>query len=325
MKLPTFRQFRGIVIVVNTLLPILLALSLIWMYAFHFKPLIEEFQSPFFSDLKSIETLLDKYRTTEIVAAEAYEPIARLSEQIALLSISVCQSSQLEKILSLRDETLAVFGPPNDDSYSSFVQARFERARNYMTLEQSAQGATPKLSNRFSELVITADARRWFKEQLGEKFEKPGRRPPRDPSDSIVNPQPIKLDFSEKDLSVEVEALTSTLNEHAGKINSLTQRIQPLETCERVESHFQAIFFVFGSVFALFDEIKIAFSDFKKYLDVNVEAVWRKASSLYQVVKYTSVAIMFWLIVSYVTWVFNRLERGWTMIAGLRVDNSVKR
>lgn len=325
MKLPTFNQFRGIVFIVNTLLPVFLVLSLIWMYAFHFKPLIEEFQGQLFNDLKSIETLRDKYRAAEEAAAKAYQPIADLSQQIALLSESVCESSELEKILLFRNETLAKLETRNFDSNHRFVKTRVETLDGQVTLGQPAVVMKPEIRNRFSEFVIAADLRGWHKqwrEDTKGRSEKIigrlGPSLPRDPSDPPASPAPPALDPSGA-----VGDLTSTVKDHADQIGSLTPKIlrRPAETCESLESHFQAVFFVFSSVFALFDEVKAAFSDFRNYLDVNFEAVWLRASSLYQVVKYSGIAIFFWLVVSYAVWVFDRLERGWKMIAGQRVEH----
>lgn len=311
MKLPTLRQVRGFIMIVNTLLPAILVLTLAGIYVFLITPLK--------ADLVTVKTKVEgEFAKAKDDVKAAYEPIDKLSEKVVTLSqqatnlveapdfCKTLQDIEIKLISAHRYQQHGVMQPVNGSRYPNKALVR---------------------------VSVHSTTRDWFKDKVNELFEEP--KPGTNPVDP---PKKEKGGSRSSDLSGCAAAekafkkMFAVLDNVISSLTILTYVISPFETVSDLYLDVDAIYtlarypkppkisagvsqVVKEEAKQLARKVKESAQRLEK-LEIKkpAEGIGQRISTLLSAFKYLSIAFAVWFVISYLTWIYGRLERGWKMV-----------
>jgi hypothetical protein len=305
MKLPTLRQVRGFVMIVNTLLPAILVLTLAGIYVFLITPLK--------TDLVTVKTKVEsEFAKAKDDAKAAYEPIDKLSEKVVTLS---------------QQATNLVKAP---DFCKTLQEIKLISAHRY----QPHGAMQPVNGSRYpNKVLVRVSYRDWLEDKKDEFMKQiaPGTNPVDPPKGGAGGPGSSDLPgcaAAEKAFKKTFAVLDNVIS----SLTILTYVISPLETVSGFYLDVDAIYTlvrypkppripievsqeVKEEAKQLARKVKESAQRLEK-LEIKkpAEGIGQRISTLLTAFKYLSIALAVWFVISYSTWIYGRLERGWKMV-----------
>lgn len=312
MKLPTLRQVRGFVMLVNAFLPAILVLMFAAIYFFLITPLKE--------DLSTVKTKvrIEFDRTIDEVKA-GYEPVVRLSEEVVSLSRKAsklvtephfCRELGTKLISVQRDQPQRAMLLVNGSSYPDDMLVR-------VGLNTAAVQLPPPVKDWLEEKKKDIE--------LGKKLPSPddrlnkprGSTPPALPGCAAAE-KTFKTMFGVVDDVISFVAVLIRVVLPLENLSSFPEHVADIYTVVRY--HELAVIpadKVGQEARELAQKVKESVKRLEKFQIVNdVIGIGRKISTLLITLKYLGIALAVWFVISYLSWIYGQLGRGWKMVAG---------
>ena len=312
MKLPTLQQVRGFVMLVNALLPAMLVLIFAGIYFFLITPLK--------GDLLTVKTNVGSefYKSIDEVK-DGYEPVVRLSEEVVSLSRkasnlvkapSFCQGLGIDLISAQRGQPQAAiqlvdgFHYPND----MLVRVRFDTAA----------------------VRLPPPVKDWLEEkkkeiEQGKKLPPPGDRQKR-PRDSKSQTLP-GCAAAEKTF----KKMFGVVDDVISFVAVLIRAVLPLENLSSFPEYVADIYTVvrYPELATLpADEVEQKAGELTQKVKESAQrlvefkikddaiGIGKRISTLLTTFKYLGIGLAVWFVISYLSWIYGRLGRGWKMVTG---------
>lgn len=312
MKLPTLRQVRGLVMLVNAFLPAILVLILAAIYFFLITPLKE--------DLSTVKTKvrIELDRTIDEVKA-GYEPVVRLSEEVVSLS---------RKASKLRKEPH--FCRQLGTDLISVQRDRPQRAMLLVNAFSYPDDMLVRVGLNTATVRLPPPVKDWLEEkkkdiELGKKLPSPddpqnrprGAKPPALPGCAAAE-KTFKTMFGVVDDVISFVAV-------------LIRVVLPLENLSGFPEHVADIYTVMRyhelakipadkvgqEARELTQKVKESAERLAEFqIRKNVIRIGEGISTLLITLKYLGIALAVWFVISYLSWIYGQLGRGWKMVAG---------